>query len=144
MNVSTRNQVIRLWYGGASRRQIARRLRITRRSVVRVLADFENRPAEVDYGEHRRTHLPDRPRFEAASEVEVHMDGLDSGLPTAERLCRVYVFSYVHPHSRLMYVRHVEAEDLVTALRNLLRGAAATCRYDNMKVAGADASLSGS
>jgi hypothetical protein len=132
MNVSTRNQIIRLWYGGASRRQIARRLRISRRSVVRTLADHGNRLADGDYGERRRAHLPDRPRFETASAVEVYMDDLR----TAEGLRRVHVFSYVLTCSRLMHVRFVEAEDLVTALRDGLGAAPAMCRYDNMKVVG--------
>jgi hypothetical protein len=136
MNVSTPKEVIRLWYGGASRRQIARRLRISRRSVVRVLADHENRPVDVDYGERRRTDLPDCPRFETSPEVEVHIDRLDNDLPTAQELRRMYVFGCVLTYSRLTHVRFVEAEDLVTALRDGLGAAPVMCRYDNMKFVG--------
>jgi transposase len=130
MNVSTRKEVIRLWYGGASRRQIARRLSISRRSVVRVLADHENRPAEVDYGERRRAYLPDRPRFETASAVEVYMDDFR----TAGGLRRVCVFSYVLTCSRLVHVRFVAAEGLATTLQIASEEPPATCRYDNMRV----------
>jgi hypothetical protein len=121
MNVSTRKEVIRLWYGGASGRQIARRLRISRRSVVRVLADHENRPAEIDDGERRRAHLPDRPRFETVSAVKVYMDDFR----TAEGLRRVYVFSYILTCSRLVHVRLVAADGLATTLQ--IASEPATC-----------------
>jgi transposase len=54
MNQSTRNEVIRLWYGGASRRRIAKTLRIDRKSVAAVLADHENQRAGVPEAERRR------------------------------------------------------------------------------------------
>lgn len=47
MNEETRNEVVRLMYGGASQRRIARLLRIARKTVARVLADHENRRAGV-------------------------------------------------------------------------------------------------
>lgn len=47
MNELTRNQVIRLFYGGASGRRIARQLHVGRRSVARVLAEHQNRRAGV-------------------------------------------------------------------------------------------------
>ena len=43
MNEVTRNELIRLWYGGASGRRIARQLRLGRRTVARVLAEHQNR-----------------------------------------------------------------------------------------------------
>lgn len=47
MNELTRNEVIRLFYGGASGRRIARQLHVGRRSVARVLAEHQNRRAGV-------------------------------------------------------------------------------------------------
>ena len=47
MNQETRNEIVRLFYGGASRRRIARMLRVNRKTVAQVLADHQNRRAGV-------------------------------------------------------------------------------------------------
>ena len=60
MNESTRNEVIRLWYGGASRRRIARMLGINRKTVARILADHED----------RRAGAPERKRAPRASRLD--------------------------------------------------------------------------
>ena len=47
MKESTRNEAIRMWYGGASQRRIAKMLHISRRTVARLLAGHEKARAGV-------------------------------------------------------------------------------------------------
>ena len=54
MNEETRNEIVRRSYGGASRRRIARMLRVDRKTVARVLADHENRRAGVPESKRAR------------------------------------------------------------------------------------------
>jgi transposase len=54
MNELTRNEVVRLWYGGASNRRIARQLHLGRRSVARILAEHQNRRAGLPSAEGTR------------------------------------------------------------------------------------------
>lgn len=54
MNEATRNEVIRLWYGGASRRRIARQLGVSRKTVARVLAEHQDRRAGLPPAEGPR------------------------------------------------------------------------------------------
>ena len=54
MNEETRNEIVRLSYGGASRRRIARMLRVDRKTVAQVLADQENRRAGLPEAKRAR------------------------------------------------------------------------------------------
>jgi transposase len=45
VNEETRNEIVRLFYGGASRRRIARLLRVDRKTVAHVLAEHQNHRA---------------------------------------------------------------------------------------------------
>src|ERR1700680_1926231 len=60
MREATRNEIIRLHYGGSSQRRIAQLLGVARKSVARVLADHEQRRAGVVGAERpRRASLLD-------------------------------------------------------------------------------------
>ena len=60
MKESTRNEIIRLHYGGASQRRIAKLLGIARKSVARVLVGHEQHRAEpVEVERPRRPSVLD-------------------------------------------------------------------------------------
>ena len=73
----TRNEMIRLPYGGASQRRIARLLGVARRSVAGVLADHEQHRAGVVEVERTRRPRP-RERYPNLRAVRLH-----------EELCRL-------------------------------------------------------
>jgi len=72
MNHSTRNEIIRLWYGGASHRRIARTLGINRKTVAKVIERHDDardgagaaissrRPSLLDPFQDNITHLVER------------------------------------------------------------------------------------
>jgi hypothetical protein len=143
MKEATRKEIIRLWNEGASRRQIRRRLGIPRHSVVRMLADHDNRSTAIADRERRRPNpahhcemnITRQLRPSSAFDVrEIRVDCLTDGISTARQ---AYVLEYVFIRSRFMYVRCLAARDLVSALRQA--GIPVAFRYDNMKLAGTSA-----
>ena len=54
MNELIRNEIVRLSYGGASHRRIARQLHVSRRSVTRILAEHQSRRAGISAAEGTR------------------------------------------------------------------------------------------
>jgi hypothetical protein len=77
MNEVTSNEVIRLWYGGTSRRRIARQLGLNRKSGARVLAQHQNLRAGLPLAQgSRRPSLLD-PFSETITQMVIDEFGFD-------------------------------------------------------------------
>jgi transposase len=117
MNPSTRNEIIRLWYGGASRRRIAKMLGINRKTVAKVIekhnearsglgtAISSRRPSLLDPYQENITHLVER--YPDITAVRLHEElgrlGYRGGYTIVKEKLRA-----VRPHPRQEPVVRVE------------------------------------
>jgi transposase len=104
MKESTRNEIIRMGYGGASQRRIARTLGISRRSVGRVLQRHEDARAGVQQSRVRRSSVLD-PFEENIAELVGRYPDI-TAVRLHEELCRVgFKGGYTIVKQRLRAVR---------------------------------------
>jgi transposase len=125
MNESTPKQIIRLWYGGASRRGIARMLGINRKAVGRVLVDHENRMAGVaEVGRGRRPNLLDDFAGDLAQLLERN-PGMTGVRLHKELRDRGFTGGYSIVRERLRAVRPLpqKRQEVFDWMRALLQGA---------------------
>ena len=117
MNQSMRNEIIRLCYGGASNRRIAKTLGINRKSVAKVIEDHDDarsgivaevrsrRPSLLDPFQDNITHLIER--YPGITAVRLHEElgrlGFRGGYTIVKERLRA-----VRPHPRQEPVVRVE------------------------------------
>jgi hypothetical protein len=125
MSDSMRKQIIRLWYGGASRRAIARMLGINRKAVGRVLLDHENRMAGVaEVGRGHRPNLLDDFAGDVAQLLELS-PGMTAVRLHKELRDRGFTGGYGVVRDRLRAVRPLpqKRQEIFDWMRAVLQGA---------------------
>jgi transposase len=128
MSHSMQRQIIQLWYGGASRRGIARMLGISRKTVERVLVDHENRMAGAPemgrVGRAPRPNLLDDFAGDLTELVERN-PGISAVRLHKELRIRGFKGGYTIVRARLRAVRPLpqKRQELFDWMRAVLQGA---------------------